>query len=121
MLARTAMKKVFYFLILITAACKQPEPPRSTVDTAKAKQLVEQYGCTGCHEIPGLGGVRGMGPSLVGIAARPTIANALPNNPANVARYIENPQAVDPAATMPNLGVQPADASLLAAYLATLK
>lgn len=116
------MKRALCLLILITAACKQPERAASSgVDTTKAKQLVEQYGCTGCHEIPGLGGMRGMGPSLAGVGSRPTIANALPNNPANVARYIENPQAVDSGATMPNLNVQTADAQLLAAYLTTLK
>ena len=116
------MKRALVLLILIAAACKRPEgAAHPAVDSAKAKQLVEQYGCTGCHEIPGLGGMRGMGPSLAGVGSKPTIANALPNNPANIARYIENPQAVDSAATMPNLNVQAADAQLLAAYLATLK
>ena len=117
------MNRVIVFLLLV-AACKQPEPARpaaGAADTAKAQQLVQQYGCLSCHEVPGLGGVRGMGPSLAGMGSRPTIANAVPNNPANMARYIENPQAVDTAAIMPNLGVPPADASLIAAYLATLK
>ena len=82
--------------------------------------LSEAYGCGACHSIPGVDGANGrVGPSLAGIRSRWTIAGRLPNTPANLARWIADPKRIDPGTLMPNLGVSPAEARDIAAYLET--
>jgi cytochrome c2 len=77
--------------------------------------------CAACHTIPGIPGAYGdIGPSLKGVAARPTIAGKLPNNQANMVKWLMHPQQVLPAAKMPDQGLTSAQATKIAAYLATL-
>jgi hypothetical protein len=45
----------------------------------------------------------------------------LPNNPANMIRWIENPPGVDRLTAMPNLGGTDSDARDIAGYFYTLK
>ena len=84
--------------------------------------LIRSYGCGTCHTIAGVPGANGLvGPPLAGIAQRSYIAGVLPNAPENMVRWIENPKAVDSLTAMPVLGVSPADARDIAAYLYTLR
>lgn len=84
--------------------------------------LIRAYGCGTCHTIAGVSGANGLvGPPLTGIAQRSYIAGVLPNAPENLVRWIENPKAVDSLTAMPVLGVSPADARDIAAYLYTLR
>lgn len=108
--------------LALVVACKAQEKPAVSGDPNHGKQLVDQYGCTTCHNIPGIAGPKGMiGPSLEHVAIRPLIASKLPNTPQNLTLYIQNPQLSDPQNSMPNLGVKPEEARDIAAYLATLK
>ena len=59
--------------------------------------------------------------SLAGVGSRAMIAGRLPNTPANLQRWIENPPALAPGTDMPELGVTAADARDMAAYLRMLK
>ena len=107
---------------LVIACSKQEKPLAPAGDANHGKQLVEQYGCTACHIIPGIDGPKGMvGPSLEHVASRPIIATSIPNTPANVIAYIQNPQLANPQNVMPNLSVKPDEARDIAAYLYTLK
>jgi cytochrome c len=86
------------------------------------KQVIQQYGCASCHTIPGIPGAHALvGPSLEHIASRMYIAGVLPNTPANMLRWLQNPPAVDPHTAMPNLGVTEADARDMAGYLYILR
>lgn len=88
----------------------------------RGPQLIRSYGCSTCHTIAGVDGANGLvGPPLTGIAQRAYIAGVLPNAPDNMVRWIENPKAVDSLTAMPVLGVSPADARDIAAYLYTLR
>ena len=116
--------------LVLAAACNRNEtsapapvtPPAAAGDSSHGKQLIEQYGCTICHIVPGLEGPKGMvGPSLEHVASRQVIAQNVPNTPQNVTAYIQNPQASNPQNTMPNLGVKPEEARDIAAYLSTLR
>jgi cytochrome c1 len=83
---------------------------------------MQQYGCGSCHTIPGIPRANTLvGPSLEHIASRMYIAGVLPNTPANMLRWLQNPPAVDPLTAMPNLGVTEADARDMAGYLYTLR
>jgi cytochrome c len=91
-------------------------------DADRGKQLIQKYGCDSCHAIPGVKGAQGMvGPTLQHIASRQIIASRYPNNPQTMIRWIQNPQALDPQSSMPNMAVTPADARDITAYLFTLK
>ena len=109
-------------IVLIAACSKREEEAQKIGDAARGKQLVQQYGCTSCHSIPGVKGPRGMiGPSLDHMAGRTHIANKFQNSVQNMKRWLENPQAMDPNNAMPNVGVTPDDSRDITAFLYTLK
>ena len=120
-------------LLLLTSVCamscnraEQPADPNAPAPIGNAergKLLAAQYGCNVCHILPGVDGPQGaLGPSLAGVASRPTISNGIvQNTPANLVQYIQQPASLNPASTMPPLGVQGNDAQDIAAYLLTLK
>ena len=88
----------------------------------RGPELIRSYGCGTCHTVAGVIGANGLvGPPLSGLAERAYIAGVLPNAPENLVRWIENPKAVDSLTAMPVVGVTPADARDIAAYLYTLR
>ena len=101
-----------------TGSAPRIEPP----DAARGRAALNQNGCNGCHVIPGVTGAQvHVGPPLSGMGRRELIAGTLPNTPAQMARWILAPHAVDPETAMPALAVSERDAHDIAAYLATLK
>ena len=108
--------------LLTLAACKGTEKPQAFGNADHGKQLIEKYGCAACHVIPQIEGPKGMvGPPLEHIASRQIIGGKLTNTPQNMMAWLQNPQMVDPNNSMPNLGVTPADARDITAFLETLK
>lgn len=86
------------------------------------KVLIRSYGCGSCHVIPGIRTARGLvGPPLLFYSRRTIIAGELPNTPDNLARWIENPPAMEPGTAMPNLGISNDEARDITAYLYTLQ
>lgn len=108
-------------------ACEQGEeisPPGQQLsgEPERGRSALADYGCIACHAVPGVPGNHGdVGPPLAGFAQRRVIAGRLPNTPANLAAWIENPQAIDPGNAMPDVGVTAADAEHITAYLYTLR
>jgi cytochrome c2 len=91
-------------------------------DARRGAAWMTQLGCAGCHTIPGVRGAKGnVGPPLAGIGTRTYVAGMLRNTPANLVRWIRDPQAVVPGNAMPNMGVSEATARDIAAYLYTLR
>ena len=87
------------------------------VDTTQGNQLFLQKGCIGCHSLDATKPM-GVGPNLAGIGTRKYIAAGwLENTDANLARWIQHPQAVKHGVIMPDLGLSDAEAQALAAYL----
>ncbi|HEY1606282.1 MAG TPA: c-type cytochrome [Allosphingosinicella sp.] len=87
-------------------------------NVARGRLAFARYGCGGCHRLSGVAPANGrVGPPLDGIGARATIAGRLANEPGNLERWIQNPRKVTPGTAMPDLGVTPADARDLAAFL----
>lgn len=84
--------------------------------------LLRQFGCGGCHEIPGVAAANGkVGPPLAGVAGRVYLAGTLPNTPETMAAFIRKPQIADPKTAMPDMGVTEEHARDMVAYLSTLK
>lgn len=101
-------------------ACQKKEPVENV---ERGRQLISRYGCNVCHTIPGIPGPQGaIGPTLEGVASRPTISNGTAQNtPENLAKFIERPAALNPSTNMPGLDMPAADAQEIAKYLRTLK
>ncbi|MCU1347766.1 MAG: cytochrome c class [Acidobacteria bacterium] len=115
-------------IALLLASCSKaeapapPSAPRTEGDAPNGAQLLAQYGCNSCHNIPGVQGPKGsIAPSLEHTASKPVIAGKFPSAPETMVRWLENPQSLDPQSTMPNLGVTERDARDMTAYLFTLR
>lgn len=101
-----------------TAAAAQP----GAADPGRGAALIRQVGCGSCHIIPGIKGARGLvGPPLDHMSRRIFIAGLLRNTPENMRRWIMDPQSVVRGNAMPDMGLSPAQAADITAYLATLK
>lgn len=109
---------------LVVAACTDsanPEEGGERADIQRGRELVREYGCITCHTIPGVEGADGLvGPPLTHFSQRAYIAGQLTNTPENLARWIRDPQEVEPGTAMPDLGVTEADAADIAAFLSSI-
>lgn len=87
-------------------------------DPRRGKKIIAQYACQSCHTIPGVTGSEvDVGRPLDGLARRPVIAGRLAPTQDNLIAWIRNPQAIDPGAAMPAMGVTESDARDISAYL----
>ena len=112
--------------VIGVAGCGSPGGEVATIvvggNVERGRASLDGVGCGSCHVIPGVTGARGMvGPPLTMFARRAYIAGQLPNDPENLVRWIQDPQDVEPGTAMPDLGVGPAVARDMAAYLYTLR
>lgn len=105
-----------------TAAQKAlPVEPDTTSLAGKGKAVFLEVGCVACHTIEGIS-PGNIGPNLTHVGSRTTIAGSIyPNDPDHLAKWITDPQARKPGATMLNLGLNPEQVSALVAYLQSLK
>ncbi|WP_436804909.1 c-type cytochrome [Sphingomonas sp. DT-51] len=78
--------------------------------------------CAACHAIRGAGAAGRAGPDLTHVAARRSLAaGTLAMTRGNLEGWIEQPHAVKPGTSMPQIPLTPADADAVAAYLARLR
>ncbi|HEX7984359.1 MAG TPA: c-type cytochrome [Duganella sp.] len=97
---------------------RAPRPERERADAAHGRLALSQYACNACHVIPGVTGPETfVGPPLKDLAARKYIAGHLPNDAANLARWIRDPRQINPQTAMPAMNVTESDARDMAAYL----
>jgi cytochrome c2 len=117
------LRRLLFLPLLVACHREAAQLPVATGSAQRGKELVTQYGCNVCHITPGAQGPQGMlGPTLAGVASRPTISNGtIANTPQNMTRFLQAPASMNPDTAMPALNVTPADAEDLAAYLATLR
>ena len=122
------MKRLPILLVTIALSCRetpaaQQPPPAASGDAARGKQLVAQYACNVCHVVPGTQGPQGsLGPSLAGVASRPSISNGtVENTPDHLRQFLQSPASLNPQSSMPPIGMPDADARDLAAFLLTLR
>jgi cytochrome c len=95
---------------------------RTGGDPTKGAQAIRWYGCDSCHLIPGIPSANALvGPPLIAMSRRSFVGGQLPNTPANMQQWIQQPQAINPHTAMPNVGVTDLDARDIAAYLYTLR
>jgi cytochrome c2 len=89
-------------------------------DPKQGPRIALQYGCAGCHDVPGVRWPKGrIGPPLADVGARLYLGGRLPNTPENLVQWIYNPREVDPKSAMPVTGISKREARDMAAYLLT--
>ena len=103
---------------LILAGCTGS----GTSPRESGRLLLQQFGCGGCHSIPGVANARGTsGPPLARVHERAYLGGVLPNTPENMAQWIRHPQRFDPRTTMPAMGMTEGQARDMVAYLMEAK
>jgi cytochrome c1 len=91
-------------------------------DPKKAPELIIQFGCAGCHQIPGIRGPAGkIGPPLANVGSRIYLGGRVVNTPKTLVDWIADPHQLDPASAMPTTGISREEARDVAAYLLALR
>ncbi len=86
------------------------------------RQLFMSEQCASCHQIRGTSATATVGPDLTHLATRSTLAaGMIPNDPAHLAAWITNPQAIKPGDRMPDLGLSRREVQEIVAYLESLR
>lgn len=94
---------------------RQPALAPTTAQARKGLKIFVQKNCANCH-------FTGLAPSLTHVGSRETLAaGTLPNTPADMARWLKNPQAVKKGVLMPDNGLTADQIKNLTAYLEGLK
>ncbi len=89
---------------------------------AEGRDVFMHNACISCHTIRGTVATGRFGPDLTHVASRDTIASgSVPNTPANLREFIENPANFKPGALMPPMHLDSHDLDAVTAYLGTLK
>ena len=113
--------RVVLAVLWTAAGCssgERPQPVFANGDAKRGLELIQRYGCGGCHIIPDVPRARGqVGPPLAGIARRAYLGGVLPNTPDNMLLWIRAPQSFEPGTAMPDLGVSESEARDISAYL----
>jgi cytochrome c oxidase subunit 2 len=101
---------------------RQPAPEPATAQAQRGKQLFQSVQCAMCHSIQGTLAQAHNAPDLTHLASRRTIAaGTLPNDAANLASWIADPQKHKPGTNMPANPMSGEDLAAIVAYLGTLK
>jgi cytochrome c oxidase subunit 2 len=96
------------------------EPPDD--QTRRGRDVFLQSTCRACHAIQGTDAGARLGPDLTHVGSRRRIAaGALPNDPANLAAWISDPQSIKPGTRMPATKLAADDLTALSTYLASLR
>lgn len=90
--------------------------------TRRGQEVFLASSCVMCHAIAGTPAGSRIGPDLTHLAGRRTLAaGTLPNNRANLAGWIVDPQGIKPGVLMPPSRLDGADLAALLIYLESLK
>jgi cytochrome c2 len=113
-------------MLIVLVGCdlqaKQDFQPVAGGDARRGRQLVQDFGCIGCHTIPGINNAHAnVGPPLTAFGDRVYIAGMLHNDSENLIRWLRDPQSVVPGNAMPNMGISEPQARDMAAFLYTLR
>ncbi|HEY0178827.1 MAG TPA: cytochrome c oxidase subunit II [Dokdonella sp.] len=97
-----------------------PAAAAATPDAQRGEQAFE-FRCGACHTVRGTAAGGSTAPDLTHLMSRQTIAAAAaPNEPAMLAAWMANPQAIKPGNHMPTLQLSGAELGEIEAYLLTL-
>jgi cytochrome c oxidase subunit 2 len=101
----------------------QPGLAATSAAAAKGLALFQTSTCINCHAIRGVTGADAhVAPDLTHVASRRQLgAGILENTPANMRRWLKNPQLIKPGALMPDFNFTDQELDQLREYLETLR
>ena len=100
----------------------QQQPATQDPTAVEGRTVFEKNACISCHTIAGTVANGRFGPNLTHLASRDTIASgAVPNTPANIRSFVDNPGHFKPGALMPPMHLNDHDLDAVTKYLTTLK
>jgi len=100
----------------------QHAPAVEDPSVAAGEKVFQQNACISCHTVAGTVATGRFGPDLTHVGSRDTIASgAVPNTPANLRAFVDNPAHFKPGVLMPPMHLNDRDLDAVAAYLETLK
>jgi cytochrome c oxidase subunit 2 len=102
---------------------QQAGPPQPATGAAfRGRAAFQARTCVQCHSIQGLSQTGNIGPDLTHFASRTTLgAGVADNTPAELGRWLNDPQAVKPGCYMPRMRLTPNELTDLMAYLEGLR
>jgi cytochrome c oxidase subunit II len=90
--------------------------------TLEGRRVFESTSCINCHTVRGTIADGRFGPDLTHLMSRDTIASGVaPNTPANLRKWIEDPDSIKEGSLMPAMQLSGNDLDALVAYLGTLR
>jgi cytochrome c oxidase subunit 2 len=100
----------------------QQQPVVQDPAVTAGREVFMHNACISCHTIRGTVATGRFGPDLTHVGSRDTIASgSVPNTPANLREFIDNPANFKPGALMPPMHLDSHDLDSVTAYLTTLK
>lgn len=100
----------------------RPAPVPADGSAARGLALFQQMTCMECHAIRGTAATADVGPDLTHFASRRHLgAGIARNTPANLRRWLANPQEVKPGVKMPNFNFTESQVTQLTDYIETLR
>ncbi|HEX5430567.1 MAG TPA: cytochrome c oxidase subunit II, partial [Bryobacteraceae bacterium] len=100
----------------------QPAAVPASGPAAEGARLFQEKKCGQCHAIAGTQATGTSGPPLTHVASRQTLGSGIsPNNPQNMALWINVPQSVKPGNLMPDSHLSEQETQALLAYMESLE
>lgn len=112
------------FLALTSVGCEDNARATDAEKAALARgaELIHTKGCGSCHIVPGVSSADGVvGPPLNAWGQHVYIAGRLPNNSANLIRWLIDTHDVIPNSAMPEVPLTYQEANDIATYLHSLR
>jgi cytochrome c oxidase subunit 2 len=101
---------------------RQRQPATQDPAGAAGRAVFEHNACISCHTIAGTIATGRFGPDLTHVASRDTIGSgSIPNTPANLRSYIDDPAHFKPGVLMPAMKLNEHDLDAVTKYLTTLQ
>jgi cytochrome c oxidase subunit 2 len=101
---------------------RQKQTSVEDATAAAGRSVFQHNACINCHTVAGTVATGRFGPDLTHVASRDTIASgSVPNTPANIRAFVDNPAHFKPGALMPAMHLTESDLNAVTAYLTTLK
>ncbi len=100
---------------------EQSQPAHAGETVSEGQKIFEQTACINCHTVAGTSANGRFGPDLTHLMSRDTIASgAVPNTPANLRRWIQNPDTIKRGSKMPAMGLSDPELDAVTRYMETL-
>jgi cytochrome c oxidase subunit 2 len=101
---------------------EQSLPARASGPISEGQKIFERTACINCHAVAGTAANGRFGPDLTHLMSRDTIAaGAVPNTPANLRRWIQDPNTIKPGSKMPAMGLSDPELDAVTQYLEALR